>query len=298
MILLCLHRSKSVRSAAFVSVSRCLGSSSTLLLNFLEAFGHWQKHLETVKSLSLTEGESHTSMTEIKWNFHNTLLNLVSLGIDSRSEVLTSLLLKSYHPILQSSKNPDKLWKILIKRSSDILPTFQSAAEEVVGALLSPQGLESTDQNERKAALGALTTTAESFPEILFEKLLNWSQKKLEISDAEILTETDIFIWQTPEGRLSTETQSNIVIVPDDKKKHVKKKPKGRYRVSLIQQFKDLFNSVFCFSMRKLLLQNDQNHQKRRRRRNSSLRSLEHPHRQSQQLKGRKQDTLMLQKDR
>ncbi|KAG2312032.1 hypothetical protein Bca52824_023589 [Brassica carinata] len=214
LFLLC-HSSWNVRRSAYNSVSKIFHTTSQLATTLLDEFSGF---------LSLTEEKIVSSRTSDRDNSVDHQAPLVpsvevlvkALIVISSAAVagppsswIDRAIFCSHHPIIVGTGKRDTVWKRLqkcLKTCGLDAATFLSTnGQSVCKRLLGPMGLVSPRTSEQQAAVYSLSTMMSLAPEDTFTVFKMHLQELPDRLSHDMLSMTDIKIFQTPEGMLSSE---------------------------------------------------------------------------------------------
>ncbi|XP_065852916.1 protein ILITYHIA [Euphorbia lathyris] len=160
-------------------------------------------------------------------------LIVISSATSAASPILSAqILFCSHHPCLVGTGKKDAVWKrvrkCLQKLGLDVISIVSKDIENICKSLVGPMGLMSLNALEQEAAMNSLTTLMSITPAdtyMEFEKHL----KNLEDRYShDMLSKTDIQIFRTPEGMLSSELG---VYVAESVAAKNTRQAKGRFRM-------------------------------------------------------------------
>ncbi|XP_071733980.1 protein ILITYHIA [Rutidosis leptorrhynchoides] len=233
LVFLC-HSSWDIRKAAYDCTKKILSSAPKLFEILLVEYS---ENLTVVAEKVLKSGVTENSMdTQVAYvpsvEVLVKALMVISSGVLAAApSSCVRLLLCTHHPCLVGTAKKDAVWKRLQKclraLGFDIIEHIMSDVSDLCKSLLGPMGLMSTSHLEQEAAIQSLSTLmtiapAETYVE--FDKHLKSSPDR---GAHDLLSETDIQIFNTPEGMLSTELG---VYIAESVASSNMKQAKGRFK--------------------------------------------------------------------
>ncbi|KAL6843469.1 hypothetical protein ACP4OV_026531 [Aristida adscensionis] len=236
LIYLVCHPSWEVRKAAYDATKKVLSFSGSLAEDLLFLFTNW---LSLVGDrLSLLKQSDMDSSTDSQLPFIPSaeilvkcLFLIAPYAVEHSPRSYSRLILCCHHPCVSSSTCPAGVWKRLQRRLRQQQILFVDLISPNISVickdLLSQGGIFSSNQQEQRAALCSLSTLMTITPNdtfLEFEKHFIGLQERT-LHDA--LSESDIKIFYTPEGMLSTE--QGIYVAEAVASKNTKL-AKGRFR--------------------------------------------------------------------
>ncbi|KAH0938797.1 hypothetical protein HID58_006258 [Brassica napus] len=214
LFLLC-HSSWNVRRSAYNSVTKIFHTTSQFATTLLDEFSGF---------LSLTQEKIVSSRTSDRDNSVDQQAPLVpsvevlvkALIVISSAAVagppsswIDRAIFCSHHPIIVGTGKRDAVWKRLQKCLKtcglDVATFLSTNGQSVCKRLLGPMGLVSPRTSEQQAAVYALSTMMSLAPEDTFTVFKMHMQELPDRLSHDMLSMTDIKIFQTPEGMLSSE---------------------------------------------------------------------------------------------
>ncbi|PKI39081.1 hypothetical protein CRG98_040505, partial [Punica granatum] len=160
------------------------------------------------------------------------LLVTSSSALAASSSVCMQVILCSHHPCITGSTKTDSVWKrlqkCLQKHALDITRIISTDVSHLCKGLLGPKGLMNPNPLEQQAAVSSLATLMSINPRdtyLEFEKHLGNLPDR---SSHDMLSESDIQIFRTPEGMLSNE--QGVYVAESVASKNTKL-AKGRFRL-------------------------------------------------------------------
>ncbi|XP_056168131.1 protein ILITYHIA isoform X1 [Syzygium oleosum] len=155
-----------------------------------------------------------------------------SATLAAAPSVCVQVILCAHHPYIIGSGKRDTVWKRLQKclktLGVDIIGIISADVPNVCKDLLGPRGLMNANQLEQQAAISSLATLMSIVPGdtyLEFEKHLNNHPHR---HSHDMLSESDIQIFQTPDGVLSSE--QGVYVAESVTSKNTKL-AKGRFRM-------------------------------------------------------------------
>ncbi|OVA02254.1 HEAT [Macleaya cordata] len=236
LYLIC-HPSWQVREAACDATKKVTSAAQQLcddllleFTSFLSVIGDRMHLLKTSDAEALVDAQvPFLPSVEV---LVKALLVISSRAPDAGPNVLTKLIVCAHHPCLVSTKKRDAVWKRLCRslqrHGFDVISVISAGLENMCKDLLGPMGLMSPNSLEQNAAISSLSTLMSIVPKdtyLEFEKHLNKLPERC-LHDG--LSESDIQIFHTPEGVLSSE--QGVYVAESVAVKNTKQ-AKGRFRV-------------------------------------------------------------------
>ncbi|KAL8544545.1 hypothetical protein ACS0TY_004932 [Phlomoides rotata] len=236
LFLLC-HQIWDIRKAAYGTTKKILVASPQLceailveFLSYLSVIGE--------KAILLRKSETE-SISDSQLPFLPSVEVLVKALVVTASAVspnspdsCVQLLLCSHHPFIVGTGKRDAVWKrvqkCLQKFGFDAIGLITADVAQLCKGLLGVRGLLSSNYLEQEAAINSLSTLMSIIPGDTYAQ---FQKHFIELPDRvahDLLSETDIQIYHTPEGMLSTE--QGVYIAESVVSKNVRQ-AKGRFRV-------------------------------------------------------------------
>ncbi|KAD4888101.1 hypothetical protein E3N88_20174 [Mikania micrantha] len=229
------HSSWDIRKAAYSCTKKILAAAPRLFEILLMEYSEYLTVVggKVIAKSSETENSSDTPVV-----FVPSVEVLVKALLVISSGVLAAapsscihLIFCSHHPCLVGTTKKDTVWKRLQKclraLGFDVIGYVMTHVSSVCQSLLGPMGLSSNGHLEQEAAISALSslmTIAPAETYVEFDKHLksspDWDAHNL-------LSESDIQIFNTPEGMLSTEQG---VYIAEAVASNNMKQAKGRFK--------------------------------------------------------------------
>lgn len=231
------HSSWDVRKVAYDALKKVITGSPQLSDDLLLEFTSFLSVVgERVQFLKLSDAET---LVDAQAPFLpsievlvKALLVISSRALDAGPNACGKLLFCSHHPCLVNTKKRDAVWKRLSRslqtHGFDVISVISTNLENICAVLVGHMGLLSPCSFEQDAAITSLSALMSIVPKdtyIEFEKHLN---KLPERCLHDRLSESDIQIFHTPEGVLSSEL--GVYIAESVASKNTKQ-AKGRFRV-------------------------------------------------------------------
>ncbi|ONK79574.1 uncharacterized protein A4U43_C01F7760 [Asparagus officinalis] len=236
LVFLICHPSWDVRKAAHNATRKISSLSSILLEDILMEFSNLLRltgdRISVLKASDL-ENSLDPQMpflpsTEV---LVKTLLLIAPAAIASSPKTSSRLLFCSHHPCIINTYCSDAVWKRLqrnLRRNGfDVIDIVAANVGSICKDLLGPMGLMSSNIFERQAALCSLTTLMKLTPNDTFSEFEMLFRKLPDRSLHDALSDSDIMIFYTPEGMLSTERG---VYIAESVPSQNMKLAKGRFR--------------------------------------------------------------------
>ncbi|XP_073263004.1 protein ILITYHIA isoform X5 [Populus alba] len=237
MVFLLCHPSWDVRKMSYAATRKIINAipllSELLLLeftNFLSVVGERLSLLGTSDSdNSLDAQVAFLPSVEV---LVKALAVISCATLAASPSVSTQVILCSHHPCMVGTAKRDVVWKRLLKclrrLGIDVIGIVSADVENLCKGLLGPMGLASLNPLEQEAAIYSLSTLMSITPRdmyLAFEKQL----KNLPDRYAhDMLSESDIRIFHTPEGMLSSE--QGVYVAESVASKNTRQ-AKGRFRM-------------------------------------------------------------------
>lgn len=237
MVFLLCHPSWDVRKMSYVATRKIITAipllSELLLLeftNFLSVVGERLSLLGTSDSdNSLDAQVAFLPSVEV---LVKALAVISCATLAASPSVSTQVIFCSHHPCMVGTAKRDVVWKRLLKclrrLGIDVIGIVSADVENLCKGLLGPMGLASLNPLEQEAAIYSLSTLMSITPRdmyLAFEKQL----KNLPDRYAhDMLSESDIRIFHTPEGMLSSE--QGVYVAESVASKNTRQ-AKGRFRM-------------------------------------------------------------------
>lgn len=237
MVFLLCHPSWDVRKMSYVATRKIITAipllSELLLLeftNFLSVVGERLSLLGTSDSdNSLDAQVAFLPSVEV---LVKALAVISCATLAASPSVSTQVIFCSHHPCMVGTAKRDVVWKRLLKclrrLGIDVIGILSADVENLCKGLLGPMGLASLNPLEQEAAIYSLSTLMSITPRdmyLAFEKQL----KNLPDRYAhDMLSESDIRIFHTPEGMLSSE--QGVYVAESVASKNTRQ-AKGRFRM-------------------------------------------------------------------
>ncbi|KAJ6854774.1 protein ILITYHIA isoform X2 [Populus alba x Populus x berolinensis] len=237
MVFLLCHPSWDVRKMSYAATRKIINAipllSELLLLeftNFLSVVGERLSLLGTSDSdNSLDAQVAFLPSVEV---LVKALAVISCATLAASPSVSTQVILCSHHPCMVGTAKRDVVWKRLLKclrrLGIDVIGIVSADVENLCKGLLGPMGLASLNPLEQEAAIFSLSTLMSITPRdmyLAFEKQL----KNLPDRYAhDMLSESDIRIFHTPEGMLSRE--QGVYVAESVASKNTRQ-AKGRFRM-------------------------------------------------------------------
>ncbi|KAH8480941.1 hypothetical protein H0E87_030999 [Populus deltoides] len=237
MVFLLCHPSWDVRKMSYVATRKIITAipllSELLLLeftNFLSVVGERLSLLGTSDSdNSLDAQAAFLPSVEV---LVKALAVISCATLAASPSVSTQVIFCSHHPCMVGTAKRDVVWKRLLKclrrLGIDVIGIVSADVENLCKGLLGPMGLASLNPLEQEAAIYSLSTLMSITPRdmyLAFEKQL----KNLPDRYAhDMLSESDIRIFHTPEGMLSSE--QGVYVAESVASKNTRQ-AKGRFRM-------------------------------------------------------------------
>lgn len=237
MVFLLCHPSWDVRKMSYVATRKIITAipmlSELLLLeftNFLSVVGERLSLLGTSDSdNSLDAQVAFLPSVEV---LVKALAVISCATLAASPSVSTQVIFCSHHPCMVGTAKRDVVWKRLRKclrrLGIDVIGIVSADVENLCKGLLGPMGLASLNPLEQEAAIYSLSTLMSITPRdmyLAFEKQL----KNLPDRYAhDMLSESDIRIFHTPEGMLSSE--QGVYVAESVASKNTRQ-AKGRFRM-------------------------------------------------------------------
>lgn len=237
MVFLLCHPSWDVRKMSYVATRKIITAipllSELLLLeftNFLSVVGERLSLLGTSDSdNSLDAQAAFLPSVEV---LVKALAVISCATLAASPSVSTQVIFCSHHPCMVGTAKRDVVWKRLLKclrrLGIDVIGIVSADVENLFKGLLGPMGLASLNPLEQEAAIYSLSTLMSITPRdmyLAFEKQL----KNLPDRYAhDMLSESDIRIFHTPEGMLSSE--QGVYVAESVASKNTRQ-AKGRFRM-------------------------------------------------------------------
>ncbi|KAF7805246.1 protein ILITYHIA [Senna tora] len=237
MIFFVCHPRWDIRSMAYNVARKIISSASQLSEDLVVEFSNF---LSLVGEKLSTSKMSDTEISlDPQVPFIPSVEVLVKVFLVMSPEALKvapdsfiRILFCSHHPCLVGSAKKNTVWKRLSKclraHGFDVIDILSANVVNICKVLLGPPGLKSDNLLEQQAAISSLSTMMSIIPGdtyIEFEKnLLNLPDR----FSHDILSESDIRIFHTPEGILSTE--QGVYVAESVAAKNTKQ-AKGRFRM-------------------------------------------------------------------
>ncbi|KAF6144359.1 hypothetical protein GIB67_024586 [Kingdonia uniflora] len=246
-LLLCLicHPSWNVRKVAYDASEKILSASPQLSEGLLLTFTSF---LSVVgKRMCLLRASDADFIPDAQVPFLpsvevlvKALLVISSPSLVSGPNACSQLIFCSHHPCIVSTTKKDAVWRrlrsSLQSRGCDVISFVTADLENICKELLGNMGLISANPFEQLAAINSLSTLMSIVPKdtyLEFEKHLNNLPDR---SSHDTLSESDIQIFRTPEGILSTE--QGVYIAESISAKNTRQ-AKGRFRLYDVQDEED-----------------------------------------------------------
>lgn len=237
LVFLLCHPSWDVRKMSYAATRKIINAipllSELLLLeftNFLSVVGERLSLLGTSDSdNSLDAQVAFLPSVEV---LVKALAVISCATLAASPSVSTQVILCSHHPCMVGTAKRDVVWKRLLKclrrLGIDVIGIVSADVENLCKGLLGPMGLASLNPLEQEAAIYSLSTLMSITPRdmyLAFEKQL----KNLPDRYAhDMLSESDIRIFHTPEGMLSSE--QGVYVAESVASKNTRQ-AKGRFRM-------------------------------------------------------------------
>lgn len=237
MVFLLCHPSWDVRKMSYVATRKIITAipllSELLLLeftNFLSVVGERLSLLGTSDSdNSLDAQVAFLPSVEV---LVKALAVISCATLAASPSVSTQVIFCSHHPCMVGTAKRDVVWKRLRKclrrLGIDVIGIVSADVENLCKGLLGPMGLASLNPLEQEAAIYSLSTLMSITPRdmyLAFEKQLKNHPDRYA---HDMLSESDIRIFHTPEGMLSSE--QGVYVAESVASKNTRQ-AKGRFRM-------------------------------------------------------------------
>ncbi|KAJ1694352.1 hypothetical protein LUZ63_011050 [Rhynchospora breviuscula] len=231
------HPSWDVRKVAQNATKRIISSSSGLAVDLLSELLSWLSLVgEKIEILKISEaeisGDSQLPFVPSTEVLVKCLLLIAPYVVATSKSSYSCLLLCSHHPCIISSGCPKGVWKRLQRalrtHGHDILERIAANIKSISKELLGEMGLFSPKTLEQRAACLSLSTLMSITPNDTFQE---FEKKFSELPDRflhDSLSESDVKIFYTPEGQLSSEQGVYIAETVTAKNTRL---AKGRFRM-------------------------------------------------------------------
>uniref|UniRef100_A0A7N0VHG6 TOG domain-containing protein n=1 Tax=Kalanchoe fedtschenkoi TaxID=63787 RepID=A0A7N0VHG6_KALFE len=208
------HPSWDVRRVAHESTKKIIAAAPDLSESLLLEFASFSS-LVGERSLLLKRSDSEIPLdTQIPF-LPSTEVLVKALAVISSSALVVApslsmqVILFAHHPVLIGTANRDAVWKRLVKcfrkTGLDILSVITSNIAHICKGLLGSRGLMSGDHFEQQAAIHCLSTLMSIAPGNTYSEFDKHLKSLPDLQSHDMLSPTDILIFNTPEGKLSNE---------------------------------------------------------------------------------------------
>ncbi|KAM7250092.1 hypothetical protein ACFE04_021975 [Oxalis oulophora] len=207
------HRSWDIRNTAYNATKKLISAtpqlSDSLLVefsSFLTVTGEKMSILKTSDSDALDTQVSNLPSTEV---LVKALAVISSAVVAQTQSIPMQIIFCSHHPCILGTAKKDAIWRRVLKglRSLgfDIGEILSSGVENLCKALIGPQALMSANPLEQEAAIYSLSTLMSIAPSDTYREFEEHLKNLPDRLSHDMLTESDIQIFRTPEGKLSYE---------------------------------------------------------------------------------------------
>ncbi|GLJ35635.1 hypothetical protein SUGI_0716270 [Cryptomeria japonica] len=231
------HPSWEVRRLASIAVKRVHSSVSKISEDLLSEFLEWLPVLgERLEFARTSDAENVTDsllpMVPPEGVLVKALLVIAAPALAKIPSTCALLLLCSHHPCVTRGSRKNVVWKVLVrsikKNGLDVTQTLATYPGVICEILLGPRGLMNSGCTESQAAIAALSTAMQIIPNEIYAEFIKRLEELSERGLHDGLTETDIKIFNTQEGVLSSEQGVYVAEVVTDKNI---KQAKGRFKL-------------------------------------------------------------------
>ncbi|XP_047319799.1 protein ILITYHIA [Impatiens glandulifera] len=235
LFLLC-HSTWDIRTAAYECTKKILSAAPQLAEPIFQEFTSslsviGEKVLHNRSELESTlDGQvaSHASVEVLV----KALLVISSAVFPFTANLCVNIMLCSHHPCLVGGARRDTVWRRLRKclqtLGFNIFDLITANVGIICKGLLGPIGLMSANTFEQEAAIYSLTTLMSIIPRDIYGEFEQFLENLPDRNAHDTLTRSEIQIFRTPEGTISSE--QGVYIAESIASKNVKQ-AKGRFRV-------------------------------------------------------------------
>ncbi|KAH0448399.1 hypothetical protein IEQ34_022199 [Dendrobium chrysotoxum] len=230
------HPCWDVRKVAYDATRKIISSSMKLAGELLLQYRNWFPVVsDRISAMKLSDTESrldsHIAVVPSAEVLVKCLL-LIAPAVIASSGTCSMLIFCAHHPCLAGTAISDTVWKRLqrnLRRHNfDIIEIMTANVSLICKDLLGSKGLMSSNSLEQIAALHSLSTLMRITPNDTFSEFAKHLNGLLDSRVHDALSETDIKIFYTPEGMLSSE--QGVYVAETIVAKNTKL-AKGRYRL-------------------------------------------------------------------
>ncbi|XP_010550811.1 PREDICTED: eIF-2-alpha kinase activator GCN1 [Tarenaya hassleriana] len=236
LLFLICHPSWIVRQRAYSSIKKILASTSefaeALLIEYLDFLSVVGDRVTSRSSDTDNSVEPQASFVPSVEVLVKALLAISSAAVAASPRTwIARVIICSHHPCIVGTGKRDAVWRRLQKclrtLGCDVAAILPSNVETVCQSLLGPMGLMSSKGFEQQAAVYSLSTLMTLAPEDTYALFKTHLQELPDRLSHDMLTMTDIKIFNTPEGMLLSE--QGIYVAEMIGAKNIKQEPSSNH---------------------------------------------------------------------